>query len=372
MEWLKRLFSGKGASPQAAPETFKETNIQELPPKYLDAVALRAAKYVKVPEIDLERLPPTLLNEISRRAAEQFKATARPDQFPASLIEEVARRASQQLRVSENKPADVNLDNLPPAVLDAIARRVIEHLSAKVVQDIAWEVVPELADLMIRKYLAEGRMVPDSPASEQSPSPPARKSAEPSAPKETQPGPAIQPEIRTAPVKEPHTASQNGGSAHTIAVEPPRNVPVAPAAPVQEPVVRVPASMPTPVSREVASPVATQPAASFRSRRVETDLPVAVGTDEEKTFHYDARRYARLLVSELKLYNEQKVTDGRARSNLYEVLREEIIKSREAYDRRVKPGVASKYDYFHDELVKGLAQGDESRLGEDYPGPYVR
>jgi len=42
---------------------------------------------------------------------------------------------------------------MSPAVIDAIARRVIEQMSDKVVREIAWEVVPELSELMIRKKL---------------------------------------------------------------------------------------------------------------------------------------------------------------------------------------------------------------------------
>jgi hypothetical protein len=38
------------------------------------------------------------------------------------------------------------------------------------------------------------------------------------------------------------------------------------------------------------------------------------------------------------------------------------------YDRRVEPPVAAKFDYFHYELVNDLAQGDETRLGQSYPG----
>ena len=42
---------------------------------------------------------------------------------------------------------------LSTETIDAIARRVIEQMSDKVVREIAWEVVPELSELMIRKKL---------------------------------------------------------------------------------------------------------------------------------------------------------------------------------------------------------------------------
>jgi len=41
------------------------------------------------------------------------------------------------------------------------------------------------------------------------------------------------------------------------------------------------------------------------------------------------------------------------------------------YDKRVKPEVANRYDYFHGELVNTLAEGDASKLGSNYPGATV-
>lgn len=99
------------------------------------------------------------------------------------------------------------------------------------------------------------------------------------------------------------------------------------------------------------------------------DLPVEVTSEEERRYHNEARRFARLLVSEIKLYNQQKVEEGRRAGDLYDRLREAIDRSREMYDKRVKPSVASKFDYFHYELVQSLAEGDASKLGPNYPGP---
>ena len=50
---------------------------------------------------------------------------------------------------------EVSLEKLSPAVIDAIARRAVEYLSEKVVQEIAWEVVPPLAELLIKRQLEE-------------------------------------------------------------------------------------------------------------------------------------------------------------------------------------------------------------------------
>jgi hypothetical protein len=125
-------------------------------------------------------------------------------------------------------------------------------------------------------------------------------------------------------------------------------------------------------SEPTASPVDTAPAPTGRRRYgQDVELPVDVPNDEERRLHNDARRFARLLISEIKLYNEQKVVEGRSEHDLYDRLREYIDRSREMYDKRVKPEVASRYDYFHGELVNTLAEGDESKLGSNYPGATV-
>lgn len=49
----------------------------------------------------------------------------------------------------------VNLDQLSPAMIDAIARRAVELMSDKVIREIAWEVVPDLAELLIKRQLEE-------------------------------------------------------------------------------------------------------------------------------------------------------------------------------------------------------------------------
>jgi hypothetical protein len=119
-----------------------------------------------------------------------------------------------------------------------------------------------------------------------------------------------------------------------------------------------------------ASPVVAPLGGSSRRSGADAELPVEVSEDERR-YHNDARRFARLLVSEIKLYNEQKVRDGREQGNLYERLREEIDRSRQMYDKRVAPNVASRYDYFHHELVNTLAEGNSDKLGAGYPGASV-
>ncbi len=136
-----------------------------------------------------------------------------------------------------------------------------------------------------------------------------------------------------------------------------------------------PAVMPTggmepAVEAVIEAPIVApaMPQARLSDRNV--DLPIEVSEDERRS-HNDARRFARLLVSEIKLYNEKKVTEGRDANDLYERLREAIDRSREMYDKRVQPPVAAKFDYFHYELVNSLADGEANRLGNGYPGATI-
>jgi hypothetical protein len=76
-----------------------------------------------------------------------------------------------------------------------------------------------------------------------------------------------------------------------------------------------------------------------------------------------ARRYARLLISEIKLYNEGAVRVGREQRDLLTRLRDEVGRARRLYEERVPPTVTARDRYFDDELRQILADGDASRLG---------
>jgi hypothetical protein len=124
-----------------------------------------------------------------------------------------------------------------------------------------------------------------------------------------------------------------------------------------------------------SSPVFTQPAESPRPAQPIPSMPAqgvpTPGSETEQRAHNDARRFARLLVSEIKLYNAAKVNDGRRNYDLYDRLKDEIDRSRKVYDKRVAPAVAGRFDYFYDELVQTLAEGDPAKLGKNCPGPVV-
>lgn len=172
---------------------------------------------------------------------------------------------------------------------------------------------------------------------------------EESAPAYTEPAPAVEAE----PI-----AAESEPASQPLQVE---------STPAQPPLADHFAQTAPPVIAETAPPVE----APRRRYGADVELPIEVSNDEERRFHTDARRFARLLVSEIKLYKESQVNEGRSRHDLYDRLRDDIERSREMYDKRVKPEVAQRYDYFHHELVNTLAEGDAAKLGNSYPGATV-
>jgi len=77
----------------------------------------------------------------------------------------------------------------------------------------------------------------------------------------------------------------------------------------------------------------------------------------------EARRFAKLLVSEIKLYNERAVLEGREQGNIYERLKEDIDRSRQMYDERIPGDVRESSNFFYEELVRILAGGRAEALG---------
>lgn len=87
---------------------------------------------------------------------------------------------------------------------------------------------------------------------------------------------------------------------------------------------------------------------------------------EEADIHRKAQRFARLLMDEIKLYNQAKVAEGRKNRDLYDRLKEDIEKSRSTYQKRYGNTSAASADYFSQELIRSLAEDDVSLLGKNF------
>jgi hypothetical protein len=134
----------------------------------------------------------------------------------------------------------------------------------------------------------------------------------------------------------------------------PEPVPTPVASP--EVVAEVRAPEPVPVAAFVAAPAFHEIGA----------VPQSISSPPDAS-HEKARRFAKLLVEEIKLYNQSKVAEGRARCDLYSRLREDIEKSRAAYHKRYGETVRD-VDYFSQELMRILADNNRSVMGAGFPG----
>ncbi len=93
----------------------------------------------------------------------------------------------------------------------------------------------------------------------------------------------------------------------------------------------------------------------------------APAASEESELHKKARRFAKLLVEEIKLYNQPKVAEGRQKRDLYDRLKEDIEKSRASYEKRYGDGPAASAGYFNQELIRILADNDATLMGASFP-----
>lgn len=172
---------------------------------------------------------------------------------------------------------------------------------------------------------------------------------------------AVRPVVPTPALVEPLVLASTGGPAVAPAVDIVEAGLVAAAAEesaaARVPVVGVaaePAVEPEPLPEEVASRAVEVPVAP---------PAVALRSPEDEQKHGEAQRFARLLVSEIRLYNEQAVQEGRASRDIYQRLKEDIDRSREMYEQRVPAEVRAASNYFFEELVRILADGDPDALG---------
>jgi hypothetical protein len=88
--------------------------------------------------------------------------------------------------------------------------------------------------------------------------------------------------------------------------------------------------------------------------------------DEQRNLHIRAQRFARVKTAEMELSRPEACHAGREQSNVYLFLKKEIDVARESYRNQFLT-IPSMVDYLHLELVRA-AEGDEAKLGADYPG----
>ncbi len=267
----------------------------------------------------------------------------------------------------------------------------------EVPETIPVEVEPELAEpepAVEAEPEAAVEFEPE-PAVETEPEPAVE--AEPEAAVEIEPEPAVEPEApaelelaeveevevaEAEPIDEAPVEAVEEVAPAEVEHESPGEMPVTMPeevveAPIAEEAAPEPAMEMPPVESPPAEPVAP-PVSPLATEGTSTQVmppddvrgPGWAFTTSEETeetggeaLHEEARRLARLLVTEIKLYNEEQVDQGRRSGDIYRRLQEDIDRSRQIYEDRIDANIRSDNDYFKDALIRILAGGDESLLG---------
>lgn len=112
------------------------------------------------------------------------------------------------------------------------------------------------------------------------------------------------------------------------------------------------------------APIAAAAAASASGSAVSVDMGGL--SPEDADTHRKAQRFARLLIDEIKLYNQAKVAEGRKHKDIYDRLKQDIEKSRSMYTKRYGNTAAASVDHFSAELVRSLAEDDSSLMGANF------
>lgn len=155
------------------------------------------------------------------------------------------------------------------------------------------------------------------------------------------------------------TASADSQSAATLSAPAPQVHQVAVAA-AQSAVTEVQSA----VSAAAAEPLTIGNVQSEAA--ADTPSPASTMSAADQDVHRKAQRFARLLVDEIKLYNQAKVTEGRKNHDLYDRLKDTIDKSRATYHKRYGNTVAGSSNYFEDEVKRSLAEDDLSIMGSNF------
>ncbi len=126
------------------------------------------------------------------------------------------------------------------------------------------------------------------------------------------------------------------------------------------------APKPAEPAAEVVEVAASASASAAGSAPATATDPFAGMSPDDADTHRKAQRFARLLVDEIKLYNQAKVAEGRRNKDLYDRLKEDIEKSRSTFQKRYGNTAAASGDYFQKEVVRSLAEDDYSVMGATF------
>lgn len=95
-------------------------------------------------------------------------------------------------------------------------------------------------------------------------------------------------------------------------------------------------------------------------QKEECDIPKVDAADPEAV--EKARRFARIIVSDIALYNQEAVVEGLKNGSFYDLLKNDVDEGRELYEKRVPKAIREQRDYYQEAFDNFIsAQGKNVR-----------
>lgn len=85
----------------------------------------------------------------------------------------------------------------------------------------------------------------------------------------------------------------------------------------------------------------------------ECDIPSVEATDPEAV--EKAKRFARIIVSDIALYNQEAVIEGVKKGTFYELLKNDVDEGRQLYEARIPAAIRAKRDYYGETIENFIA-----------------
>jgi hypothetical protein len=120
---------------------------------------------------------------------------------------------------------------------------------------------------------------------------------------------------------------------------------------------------PVPAAQEHADGSVDLGAAIFEHDEYEAPRPqqAAPAADVDPAEIEKARRFARIIVSDIALYNQEAVIEGIRNGQFFELLREDITEGRALYDGRVPEAIRATKDYLQEAFDEFIASKKKLR-----------
>ncbi len=95
-------------------------------------------------------------------------------------------------------------------------------------------------------------------------------------------------------------------------------------------------------------------------QKEEYDMPNVDAEDPEAV--EKAKRFARIIVSDIALYNQEAVIEGIRNGTFYELLQSDVQEGRELYEKRVPTAIRARQDYYQEAFDNFLAAAQRNNV----------